>query len=69
MTQDKCTVLCTDCMCEYNSGGGYYSVCNNPNRPGIYSGIDRIYMNSCSKRQPPRKEKKGKDNGNSKSAE
>ena len=45
---DKSTVLCADQLCVHNSGGGYYGVCNNPERTTtIYCGIDRMYMSTC----------------------
>lgn len=62
--KDKCTILCADSLCIHNRGSGYYGVCNNPDfNKTVYSGIDRMYMNTCKRRksQPVVKDDGDKD--------
>ena len=47
MAESKCTILCS-ARCKYNSDSGYYSICHHPDAgKGIYSTIDRLYLEGC----------------------
>lgn len=51
---DKCVILCADHLCIHNSGSGYYGVCIDPELTTTgYCGIDRVYRNTCLRRQTP----------------